>query len=170
MKKNPSACDCTEIRSHVPTSEGSRLPTEPPGRPAALLYCTDVTSLTKLVNIFSFRVVCVCVCVFFLPNHSGHQVRWTYQPGSHRQEEGHTGFLIQLPSAVRALTFLARRIQPFLSLADREVEFLVFIVRTENYRSKIEWHKIAFYAGWAQNRPLNFSREKDSAIPFPRRP
>ena len=24
------------------------------------------------------------VCVCFLPIHSGHQVRWTYQPGSHR--------------------------------------------------------------------------------------
>ena len=72
----------------------------------------------------------VCVCVLcFLPIHSGHQVRWTYQPGSHRrkvtQEEGHTGFLIHLPSAVRALIFVARRIQPFLSLVDREVEFCV---------------------------------------------
>ena len=56
-----------------------------------------------------------CACVCFLPIHSGHQVRWTYQPGSHRrkdtQEEGHTGFLIHLLSAVRALIFLARRIQ-----------------------------------------------------------
>ena len=41
----------------------------------------------------------------------------------HTQEEGHTEFLIDL-SAVRALIFLARRIQPFLSLVDREVEFL----------------------------------------------
>ena len=24
------------------------------------------------------------MCVCFLPIHSGHQVRWTYQPGSHR--------------------------------------------------------------------------------------
>ena len=39
------------------------------------------------------------------------------------QEEGHTGFL-HLPSAVpAALFFLARRIQPFLSLVDREVDF-----------------------------------------------
>ena len=50
----------------------------------------------------------MCVCVCFFPIHSGHQVRWTYQPGSHRQEEGHTGFLIHLPSAVRALIFVAR--------------------------------------------------------------
>ena len=38
------------------------------------------------------------------------------------QEEGHTGFL-HLPSAVLALIFLARRIQLFLSLVDRKVEF-----------------------------------------------
>ena len=30
--------------------------------------------------------VCVCVCVCFLPIHFGHQVRWTYQPGSHRRK------------------------------------------------------------------------------------
>ena len=41
------------------------------------------------------------------------------------QEEGHTGFLTHLLSAVRASIFLARRIQPFLSLVDREVEFCV---------------------------------------------
>ena len=40
------------------------------------------------------------------------------------QEEGHTGFPIHLPSAVLVLIFLAGRIQPFLSLVDREVEFL----------------------------------------------
>ena len=45
-------------------------------------------------------------------------------PAGVTQEEGHTGFLIHLPSAVRALMFVARRIQPFLSLVDREVEFL----------------------------------------------
>ena len=28
----------------------------------------------------------ICVCVCFLPIHSGHQVRWTYQPGSHRRK------------------------------------------------------------------------------------
>ena len=49
-------------------------------------------------------------------------------PAGVTQEEGHTGFLIRLPSAVRALIFLARRIQPFLSLVDREVEFCVLII------------------------------------------
>ena len=58
--------------------------------------------------------VCVCVCVF-----SSHPF-WTSSsldvPAGVTQEEGHTGFLIHLPSAVRALIFVARRIQPFLSL------------------------------------------------------
>ena len=64
-----------------------------------------------------------CVCVF-----SSHPF-WTSSsldvPAGVTQEEGHTGFLIHLPSAVRALIFVARRIQRFLSLVDREVEFCV---------------------------------------------
>ena len=40
------------------------------------------------------------------------------------QEEGHTGFL-HLPSVVLDLIFLARRIQPFLFLVERDVEFCV---------------------------------------------
>ena len=55
----------------------------------------------------------VYVCVF-----SSHSF-WTSSsldvPAGVTQEEGHTGFLIHLLSAVRALIFLARRIQPFLS-------------------------------------------------------
>ena len=53
------------------------------------------------------------------------------------QEEGHTGFLIHLPSAVLALIFFARRIQPFLSLVDREVEFCVLLVWHFFMRKKI---------------------------------
>ena len=44
------------------------------------------------------------------------------------QEEGHTGFFIHLLSAVRALIFLAIRIQAILSLVDREVEFCVLTI------------------------------------------
>ena len=70
--------------------------------------------------------VCFFVCVF-----SSHSF-WTsssldVQAGV-IQEEGHTGFLIYLLSAVRALIFLARRIQPFPSLVDREVEFCVLTI------------------------------------------
>ena len=68
----------------------------------------------------------MCVCVF-----SSHSF-WTSSsldvPAGVTQEEGHTEFLIHLLSAVRALIFLARRIQPFLSLVDREVEFLCVCV------------------------------------------
>ena len=49
-------------------------------------------------------------------------------PAGVTQEEGHTGFLIHLLSAVRAFIFLTRRIQPFLSLVDREVEFCVLSI------------------------------------------
>ena len=48
------------------------------------------------------RGVCVCVCVvipFIL------DVRFVDAPAGVIQEEGHTGFLIHLPSAVLALIF-----------------------------------------------------------------
>ena len=70
-----------------------------------------------------YCTVLYCVCVF-----SSHSF-WTSSsldvPAGATQEEGHTGFLIHLLSVVRALIFLARRIQPFLALVDREVEFCV---------------------------------------------
>ena len=68
----------------------------------------------------------MCVCVF-----SSHSF-WTSSsldvPAGVLQEEGHTGFLIHFLSAVRALIFLARRIQPFLSLVDRRVFMCVCVV------------------------------------------
>ena len=71
---------------------------------------------------YLFYLYYECVCVF-----SSHSF-WTSSsldvPAGVTQEEGHTGFLIHLLSAVRALIFLARRIQPFLSLVDCEVEFM----------------------------------------------
>ena len=50
-------------------------------------------------------------------------------PAGVAQKEGLTGFL-QLPSAVLALIFLAKRIQLLLSLVDREVEFCVLTNQT----------------------------------------
>ena len=85
---------------------------------AALVFFSGYVSTEK-----SHANPCLCVCVF-----SSHPF-WTSSsldvPAGVTQEEGHTGFLIHLPSAVRALIFVARRIQPFLSLVDREVEFCV---------------------------------------------
>ena len=45
-------------------------------------------------------------------------------PAGVTQEEGHTGCL-HLASAVLALIFNARKIQPSLSFVDREVDFFV---------------------------------------------
>ena len=65
----------------------------------------------------------MCVCVFFpfILDFNG------------RTSQGYTGrrqhrISVHLLSAVLALIFLARRIQPFLSLVDREVEFCVLTI------------------------------------------
>ena len=68
-------------------------------------------------------MILVCtVCVF------SSYLFWTSSsldvPAGVTQEEGYTGFLIHLPSAVHVFIFLARRIQPFLSLVDCEVEII----------------------------------------------
>ena len=50
---------------------------------------THVPTCQKVMRLpLSYRgeVPGMCVCVCFLPIHSGHQVRWTYQPGSHRRK------------------------------------------------------------------------------------
>ena len=129
-----------------------------------------VTVLSALVSML-YRV-----CVF-----SSHPF-WTSMdvPAGVTQEEGHTGFLIHLPSAVRALIFVARRIQPFLSLVDREVErccvFFPFILdikfvgrTSRGHTTGGRSHRISHPPSFCGACP-NFSREKDSAIPFPRRP
>ena len=176
--------------------------------------------------------VCVCVCVC-----SSH-LFWTSSsldvPAGITREEGHTGFFIHLPSAVRALLFLARRIRPFLSLVDHEVEFCVLTILVVLhplsifiylfFRETIPFTRIRTHVSTCQNVTINstrlllsyrgdrsvcvffpfildikfvgrtsrgltggrshrtshppsfsgaclyFSREKDSAIPFPRRP
>ena len=68
-----------------------------------------------------------CVCVFF---QFILDVRLVDVSAETTQEEGHTEFLIHLPSAVLALISVARRIQPFLSLVDREVEFCVLTIKS----------------------------------------
>ena len=63
--------------------------------------------------------MCVYIVIPFILD-----VRVVDVPTGVTQEEGHTGIL-QLPYTVFALFFLARKIQAFISLADREVEFCV---------------------------------------------
>ena len=78
-----------------------------------LLYTVD--------SLLLYNIIQVCV--------SSHSF-WTSMdvPAGVTQEEGNTGFSIHLLSAVLALIFLARRIKPFLSLVDREVEFCVLTI------------------------------------------
>ena len=80
----------------------------------------------------------VCVGIPFILD-----VRVADVPTGITQEEGHTGFLIHLPSAVLVLNFLARRIQPFLSLVDGEVEFRVLLIE-RFHRSLLVGHFIHF--------------------------
>ena len=76
---------------------------------------------------FEFEVVdnvrVPCVCVF-----SSHSFWTSSSLDGVTQEEGHTGFLIHLLSAVRVSIFLARKIQPLFSLVDCEVEFCVLTI------------------------------------------
>ena len=67
----------------------------------------------------SCLVYSVCVVIPFILD-----ARLAHVPARVTQEEGHTRFL-HLPSAVLAFIFIARRVQPSLSLVDREVEFYV---------------------------------------------
>ena len=67
---------------------------------------------TRALQIFKKNqhfIMCVCVCVFFPCILASCSLD---APAGVTQEEGRTGFLIHLPSAVRASLFLARRIQP----------------------------------------------------------
>ena len=89
-----------------------------------MYVCMVITYNRVWINRVRLPILLVVSCVFVFSSHPF----WTSSsldvPAGVTQEEGHTGFLIHLPSAVRALIFVARRIQPFLSLVDREVEFL----------------------------------------------
>ena len=99
---------CQEIMIYLPPS--SRCVAHDLKRHVSVLLGIACKTLYRstVVNPILFRVVCVCVF-------SSHSF-WTSSsldvPAGVTQEEGHTGFFIHLPSAVRALIFLARRIQP----------------------------------------------------------
>ena len=87
-------------------------------------------------------------------------------PAGVTQEEGHTGFLIHLLSAVRALIFLARRIQPFLSLVDREVEFCVVVFTLTDRTSTIPSNIRGCQSGtWSQRgTKVNGSHHGDNPL------
>ena len=103
-----------------------------------LLVCFGFVVLTHTIYIYYqssvFWFWCthtyICVCVFFPFILDVQDV-----PAGVTQEEGHTGFFIHLLSAVQSFIFLeTRRIQPFLSLVDREVEFCVLPIQSVSTR------------------------------------
>ena len=88
------------------------------------MHCPRSYTLSKRgdSNIRVITVINVCVVIHFILDVCRTSGLGTYQPGSHKRKVTQD-FSTYLPSAVLALIFLARRIQPFLSLVDREVEF-----------------------------------------------
>ena len=108
--------------------EGSQLAASLEGKPGptpagkTLPHSFPETSRFRRERARDYSVLCV------FSSHSFWTSSLLDVPAGVTQEEGHTGFLIHLLSAVHALIFLARRIQPFLSLVDREVEFCVLTI------------------------------------------
>ena len=83
----------------------------------------------------------MCVVCVVIPFNM--DVRLVNVPAGVTQEEGHTGFLIHLPSAVLALILIVKRIQSFLSLVHREVEFCVLTNQSfSTVRHFFLWGKI----------------------------
>ena len=79
-------------------------------------------------------------------------------PAGVTQDEGHTGFSIHLPSAVHALIFLAKKIQPSLYLVDREVELCVL---TTNRSSPVGHFLIYFNLFfWSKKSPFPGSNSR----------
>ena len=120
-----------------------------------LLNIDNTTSVNreKMYLVFlSMSAACV-LCVF-----SSHSF-WTSNsldvPAGVTQEEGHTGFLIHLLSAVCVCVFF-----PFI---------LDINGRTSRGHTGGRSHRI-FNPPSFCGACLDFCREKDSAIPFPRRP
>ena len=72
----------------------------------------------QLAEVFRDSEIVCCIVIPFILD-----VRFVDAPAGVTQEEGHTGIL-HLPSAVLALIFIARKIQPSLSLVDCYVEFV----------------------------------------------
>ena len=104
-----------EYRPHdFPTIivDGRWLPDRPLGR--RIQYSDKTTKVPKLLCARPRGSVCLSVVIPFI-----------FGQTRGRTSRGYSGFL-HLPSAVLALNFLARRIQPSLSLVDREVGFCVY--------------------------------------------
>ena len=86
-----------------------------------LLNIDNTTSVNREKMYLVFLSMSAACVLYVFSSHSFWTSNSLDVPAGVTQEEGHTGFLIHLLSAVRALIFLAKRNQQFLSLIDREV-------------------------------------------------
>ena len=111
-----------------------------------------LSSTVELVQYYS----CVCIHCVVIPFML--DVRLVDAPAGVAQEEGHTGYL-HLPSAVLALTFIAGRIQPSLSLVEREVEFCVST--NQSFSTCCAWY-IFFIFIFGRKSPSSYNIEFDS--------
>ena len=117
---HPSGKPCLGTKKKEKTSKSQ--PKTNLHSPPHLLRVLDLTFTDGWKAMFRFGLhdgLCVCVC-----RHPIYSERQTCG----RASRGHTGgrshrVSRHLLSAVRALIFLARRIQPSLSLVDREIAF-----------------------------------------------
>ena len=98
-----SVCVCVFIKLYITAQSG----------PVTVVFSMPLALILPRGDVFSFHLFGTSSSLDI--------------PAGVTQEEGHTGFLIHVPSEVHAFIFLARRIRPFLSLADREVEFCVCV-------------------------------------------
>ena len=98
-----------------------------------------ISSMNEIALALGTDGLCVCVC-----SHSILSGRQTWGCTSWgRTGEGHPQFLL-LPFAVLALTFVASRIQPFLYLVERKVDFLVVVVVSHIQRIACQPEKYYF--------------------------
>ena len=116
-------CVCVFIKLHITAQSGPVILVIPCVCVFIKLHITAQFGPVTLVIIChthcQWYLLCVCVVIPFILD-----IRFVDVPDGITQEEVHTGFF-HLPSAVLTLIFLARRIQPFISLVDHEVEYCV---------------------------------------------
>ena len=109
--------------------------------PSGCWYCLFVCLLSSHLfwtSDYTFRYnmwtsgCCYCLFVYCLPSICSRRQTTPFriicgrQPRSHRRQTTQQEFFfLHLPSVVLSLFFFARRIQPSLSLVDREVELCV---------------------------------------------
>ena len=112
-------CMYVFIKLHITTQSGPVI---------LVILCHSHVCMYVCTYVCMYVCTYVCMCVFFVFFPSILDIKFVGRTSRGVTQEGLAGFLIKHLSAVRALVFLARRIQPFLSLVDREVEFCVLTI------------------------------------------